>query len=246
MNPERHPALHNSPSDLRIQLAAAHRMAVLDGLNEGTWNHFTTVLPERPDHLLVTPVDRHWRRVTASSLVEIDPEGRAVRPDQRFDRSAHYIHAPIHAARPDAVCVLHAHPPYTTALSMIEGGELLFADQNAATLYDRIAYYDEYDGFVRDLDRGRRLVDALGEKRVLFLRNHGVLVVGPTVAEAYTDLYSLERACMFQAHAQAMGGRLKAIPAEIARATAEEADYKHTHFEAMCGLLDAEQPDYRN
>ncbi len=242
-------ARSNRRDNQRVQLAAAHRMAVLDGLNEGTWNHFSAIVPERPDHMLATPVDRHWRRVTASNLVEVDPEGRAVDPRQAFDDSAYYIHYPIHAARADAVCVLHAHPPYATALSMLADGQLLYAEQNAASLYDRVAYYDEYDGFVLDQDRAQRLVDALGDKRVLMLRSHGVLVVGPSIAEAYTDLYSLERACMFQAHAQAMGGKLKPIPAEVGRATAAAADvigYKLTHFDAMCSLLDDEQPDYRD
>jgi ribulose-5-phosphate 4-epimerase/fuculose-1-phosphate aldolase len=240
----------NSPADQqRVKLAAAHRMAVLDGLNEGTWNHFSAVVPDRPNHILATPGNRHWRRVTASSLVEVGPNGQPLDQRQQFDSSAYYIHYPIHAARPDAVCVLHAHPPYVTALSMVTDGEVLFADQNAAIFFDRIAYYDEYDGFILDQDRGHRLVDALGDKRVLFLRNHGVLVVGPTIAEAYSDLYSLERACMFQAHAKELGGPVKRIPAEICRTTALAADkigYKLTHFDAMCGLLDFEQPDYRD
>jgi len=100
-----------------------------------------------------------------------------------------------------------------------------------------------------DGDRGDRLVDALGDNRVLVLRNHGVLVVGPSIAEAYTDLYSLERACMFQAHAHQFGGALRPIPPDVCRATAEGADrigYKHVHFDAMCGLLDHEQADYRD
>ena len=241
--------LRNAPSDQRVRLAAAHRMAALDGLNEGTWNHLSAIVPERPDHMLTSPVDRHWRRVTASSLVELDPAGNALDKRQKFDASGYYIHYPIHAARKDAVCVLHAHPPYATALSMLDGADLLYGDQNAATLYGRVAWYDEYDGFVMNDRSGQALVDALGDARVLMLRNHGVLVVGPSIAEAYTDLYSLERACMFQAHAGELGGKVRPIPPEVCLATAAAADtigYKHTHFDAMCGLLDHEQPDYRD
>lgn len=239
--------MSNSLADLRIKLAAAHRMAVLDQLNEGTWNHFTAVVPGRPDLMLTTPVDRHWRQVTAESLVLVDAQGRALDGNQIFDASAYHIHYPIHTARADAVCVLHAHPPYTTALSMLKGGRLQFAEQNAATFYGRVAYFEEYDGFIGDLEGGRRLAAALGDKRVLFLQNHGVVVVGPTIADAYTDLYSLERACMFQCHAQAMGGAMRVIPPAVGEATASGADgYKQMHFAAMQRLLDAEQPDYRN
>jgi ribulose-5-phosphate 4-epimerase/fuculose-1-phosphate aldolase len=238
----------NSYRETREALAAAHRMAVIDGLNEGTWNHFSAIPPERPDLMLVTPLDRHWRQVTASSLVLVDAEGEACEGGI-FDWAAYGFHYPIHRNHPRGACVLHAHPPYATALTMIEGGRLRIADQNGAALYDRIAYLDEYGGFVLDREHGRRVAAALGDKRVLFLRNHGVIVVGPTIADAYTDLYHLERACMMQAHAAAFGGPLALIPERVGRATAADADsagYKITHFQAMTRLVEAEQPDFRN
>ena len=121
------------------------------------------------------------------------------------------------------------------------------AEQNALTFYDRVGYYD-YDGFVATIDHGKRLAEALAEKRVLFLRGHGVIVVGPSIAEAYTDLYQLERACAVQCHARAMGEALEAIPDDIARGCIAQDEYasayKLAHFEAMKRLLDVEQPDY--
>jgi ribulose-5-phosphate 4-epimerase/fuculose-1-phosphate aldolase len=239
----------NSLREARIDLAAAHRMAALDGLNEGSWNHFSLMLPGSPPSMLVTPVDRHWRQVTASGLCLVDENGECSDGAQRFDRAAYCIHYPIHLACSQAACVLHAHPPYTTALSMVKGGRLLMADQNALALYGRVAYDEVYEGFVLDPKQGERLAAQLGEKRVLFLRNHGVLVVGPTVAEAYTDLYHLERACMFQCHAMAMAPtrELNLVSPEVGSAVAAQADdsgYKLTHFVAMRRLLDAEQPDY--
>jgi ribulose-5-phosphate 4-epimerase/fuculose-1-phosphate aldolase len=241
----------NSLQDARADLAAAHRLAVLDGLNEGSWNHFSLTVPGTPDRMLASPVDRHWRQVTASNLVLVDENGDSVEGDGRCDRSAFCIHYPIHVACPQAACVLHAHPPYATALSMVKGGRLLMADQNALALYGRVAYDESYDGFIFDPMQGAHLAELLGDKRVLIMRNHGVLVVGPTVAEAYTDLYHLERACMFQCHAMAMatGRDFNAVSPEIGSLVAAQADdtgYKLTHFAAMRRLLDAEQPDYVN
>ena len=132
---------------------------------------------------------------------------------------------------------------------MIKGGRLMMADQNALAVQGRVAYYEVWDGFVHEQEHGYRLAEALGDKRVLFLANHGVLVVGPTIAEAYTDLYQLERACMFQCHAMAMGGAFQPIPqrfADQAAAAIDTSGYKIGHFRAMRRLLDAEQPDYVN
>jgi ribulose-5-phosphate 4-epimerase/fuculose-1-phosphate aldolase len=239
----------NSYRETREALAAAHRMAVIDGLNEGTWNHFSALVPDRFDLMLVTPLDRHWRQVTASSLVLVDAEGNVCEGSGIFDPAAYFFHYPIHRSHPKAACVLHVHPPYATALAMVAGGRLRIADQNGAALYERIAYYDEYGSFVLDTEHGQRIALALGNKRVLFLRNHGVIVVGPTIADAYTDLYHLERACMFQCHAASMGGELALISKAVGRQTAVSAEsvgYKATHFAAMQRLIEAEQPDYRN
>ncbi len=244
-------AKSNSLRDARIDLAAAHRLAALDGLNEGSWNHFSLTVPGSPVRMLASPADRHWRQVTASSLVLVGENGESLEGEGRCDRSAFCIHYPIHVACTQAACVLHAHPPYATALSMVKGGRLLMADQNALALHGRVAYDESYEGFIFDPRQGARLAELLGDKRVLILRNHGVLVVGPTVAEAYTDLYHLERACMFQCHAMALaaGRELNAVAPEIGNAVANQADdtgYKLMHFSAMRRLLDAEQPDYVN
>jgi ribulose-5-phosphate 4-epimerase/fuculose-1-phosphate aldolase len=132
---------------------------------------------------------------------------------------------------------------------MVEGARLEMADQNALALYGRVAYDDVYDGFISEASQSERLVEVIGDARVLFMRNHGVLVVGPTVAEAYTDLYHLERACQFQCLAAGFGGKLRKIDRDVGLATAAAADqigYKIQHFSAMKRLLDAEQPDYLN
>jgi ribulose-5-phosphate 4-epimerase/fuculose-1-phosphate aldolase len=245
--------MSNSLWNARVDLAAAHRLAVIDGLNEGTWNHFSVRVPDTAEHMLVTPAACHWKQVTASSLVVVDATGEKIAGSSDYDRSAYFIHYPMHVAHEQAACVLHVHPPYATALSMVKGGRLHMTDQNALGLYDRIAYYDSWDGFVFELDHGRRLADALGDKRVLFLANHGVVVVGPSVADAYNDLYHLERACMFQCLALSTGGELRPIPPQFARTVPAflegggfngVSNYKAAYFSAMRRLLDSEQPDY--
>jgi ribulose-5-phosphate 4-epimerase/fuculose-1-phosphate aldolase len=245
--------MRNSHREARIDLAAAHRLAVMDGLHEGTWNHFSVCLADGSGQMLVTPAACHWKMVTASSLIRIDRDGKKVEGEGEYDPSAYFIHYPIHNARRDAVCVLHAHPPYATALSMVENGRLQMADQNTLGMYGRIAYFDTWDGYVMDLDHGRRLADVLGDNRVLFLSNHGVVVVGPSVAAAYSDLYKLERACMLQCHAMSMGGKLRRMPHELASQIPAFLDnegygaagsYKVAYFAAMKRLLDLEQPTY--
>jgi ribulose-5-phosphate 4-epimerase/fuculose-1-phosphate aldolase len=237
----------------RIDLAAAHRLTVMDGMHEGTWNHYSVIVPDGSGRMLVTPAAWHWKMVTASSLLVIDRDGKRVEGEGEYDPSAYFIHYPIHRARPDAVCILHAHPPYATALAMVEGGRLEMADQNTLGMYDRIAYFDIWDGYVLDLDHGQRLAEVLGDKRVLFLANHGVVVVGPSVAAAYSDLYKLERACMLQHHALSMGGKLRPMPPELASQIPAFLDkegygpagsYKEAYFAAMKRLLDVEQPSY--
>jgi ribulose-5-phosphate 4-epimerase/fuculose-1-phosphate aldolase len=233
----------------RVDLAAAHRMAVFDGLNEGTWNHFSATVPDWPDCMLVSPEFCHWTMVTASNLVRTDSNGNPIGGSGagRIDSSGYCIHYPIHASRPDVACVLHAHPPYATAIALSRRGRFVMAEQGALTLYNRVAYYD-YDGFVFTTDHGKRLADALADKRVLFLRGHGVIVVGPSIAEAYTDLYQLERACAVQCHARALGEEIETIPDAMASACVEQDEYasayKLAHFEAMKRLMDVEQPGY--
>jgi ribulose-5-phosphate 4-epimerase/fuculose-1-phosphate aldolase len=235
----------------RQDLAAAHRLAVLDELHEGTWNHMSLAVPGRPGRLLFTPPDTHWAQVTASSLVEIGAEdAEQLRGDNTGLWVALRIHEPVHRARPDAACVIHVHSPYATALAMLEDCRLEFAEQNALDFYDRVAYSDSYDGAIGfDLGQGEAIAEWLGRTAsVLFLRNHGVIVTGPTVAAAYTDAYLLERACRVQMIAAATGRPLNPVPADVAQAFAAESQslgFRERHFAAMRRLLDETQADYQ-
>lgn len=231
--------------DAREDLAAAHRLAVRDNLHEGTWNHLSLTVPGDPTRVLITPGIVHWSQVKASDLAVVGPDEdiEQMEADNEHLWVGYRIHYPVHMARPDAACVLHAHTPYATSLTMVEGGRLEMTEQNALQFYGKIAYSSEYDGGVPvGLDQGDAMAEALGEASVLFLRSHGVVVVGSTVAEAYTNLYVLERACEAQWLARGWGLPPALIPED--RRGSGTGAFKVAHFAAMRRLLDATEADY--
>jgi ribulose-5-phosphate 4-epimerase/fuculose-1-phosphate aldolase len=232
----------------RIDLAAAFRLAVRMDLHEGVCNHFTLMLPGGGKFLL-NRYGLHWSEVTASNLLALDAGGRILEGEGEFEKTAFYIHSRIHLANPRAACVLHTHMPYATALTLLENGRLEMAEQNALRFYDDIAYDDTYNGLVVDNAEGDRLARVLGGKRVLFLASHGVIVVGPSVAEAFDLLYYLERACRLQVLARSMNGRLRQVRPEVVRETfrmilADTPAYANAHFSALKRILDREESDY--
>jgi ribulose-5-phosphate 4-epimerase/fuculose-1-phosphate aldolase len=180
--------MNNADREARIDLAAAHRLAVMHDLHEGVCNHFTLAPPEADDRFLVIAHGLHWTEVTASNLLLVNENREVLEGDGEPETSAFFIHGRIHHARPDARCVLHTHMPYATALSMIEGGRLEPAHQTALRFRGQVAYDDSFSGLALDAGEGDRLAAMLGDATVLFLANHGVIVVGPSVAQAYDDL----------------------------------------------------------
>jgi len=232
----------------RIDLAAAFRLAVRMDLHEGVCNHFTLMLPDGKRFLL-NRYGLHWSEVTASNLVALDGEGRVLEGSGEIEKTAFHIHSRIHLGNPRAKCVLHTHMPYATALTLLEGGRLEMAEQNALRFHDDIAYDDTYNGLVVDNAEGDRLARVLGDKRVMFLASHGVIVVGPSIAEAFDLMYYLERACRLQVLAKSMGGKLRAVRPEVVRETcrlmrADAPKYAGAHFNALKRILDREEPDY--
>ncbi len=232
----------------RADLAAAFRMAVRMDLHEGVCNHFTLMLPDG-ERFLLNRYGLHWSEVSASNLLALDAEGRILQGEGEFEKTAFYIHSRIHLANPRAACVLHTHMPYATALTLLEDGRLEMVEQNALRFHDDIAYDDTYNGLVVDPAEGDRLARVLGGKRVLFLANHGVIVVGPSVAEAFDLLYYLERACRLQVLARSTGAKLRAVRPEVVRETyrmilQDAPAYAGAHFAALKRILDREEPDY--
>jgi len=264
--PSTTPAAHTHTSDIlalqqaaRRDLAAAHRLAVWHGMSEGIYNHLTLAVPGTTDRFLVPPFGLHWSEVTASTLLEVSyAEGNAISGTGIVQRSAYCIHAPIHQRSDLHRAVLHTHMPYAGALTRLKDQRLLALGQTEALLLDKIAYDDHYDGLARDTSEGERLADALGDKSILFMANHGVLVTGRSMAEAYDRLYSLERACKVQLLARSTGLPLNPLSDELLhkaqvqmRGTpltdADASTYKPhyvLHFDALKRLLARKESDY--
>jgi len=232
----------------RVDLAAAFRWAARLGYHESIANHFTLAVNDSGTEFLTHPFGLHFSEISASHLLRVDNHGRVLEGDGQPERSALCIHGPMHARLPHARCVLHAHPPYATALTAIEGARLLPLHQNSARFYDQVAYDDEFTHMALDFDEGERLAAALGNKDILFMANHGVTVLGRSVAEAFDKLYYLEKACENQVLAMWTGQPLKPMSHEAARRTAEqwaaESDFAEEHFNALKRILDREAPDY--
>jgi ribulose-5-phosphate 4-epimerase/fuculose-1-phosphate aldolase len=233
--------------EARKDVAAAHRLAVLHGINEGVWNHISLISPDDEDIMMISPGHTHWSQVRASNLALMNGEGELVGGEVPPIRAGWIIHHPVHRARPDARCVIHVHAPYITALSIRR--DMLFeprSSQQAARFHDDLVYYDVYDGVLASEDEGKRMAETLGSRRVLMLRNHGALIAADSVAKAYLDVYQLERACMYQLLATAGGGEMALIPEDIAAEMGELARRGQNleHFEGMKRWVEAEQPDY--
>ena len=231
----------------REDVALAHRLAVHHGLNEGVWNHISLVSPADTDHILISPGHTHWSQVRASNLALLDRAGKLVAGEVPPIQAGWIIHHPLHRARADTVCVIHLHSPYITAMTI--RNDMLFetrSSQQSARFHDDVVYYDEYDGLLKSEAEGERMAASLGDKRVLLLRNHGAIVVGPSVAAAYLDVYQLERACMYQLLASAGGGSMQLIPGPVAAGTAQQAraGFNDAHFDGMRAWMQAIEPDY--
>ena len=232
----------------RVDLAAAFRLAVRLDLHEGVCNHLSFMLPDGKRFLL-NPYGLHWSEVTASNLLTLDPDGRILAGEGEYEKTAFYIHARIHIANPNAACVLHTHMPHATALTLLENGRLEMVEQNALRFHDDIVYDDVYTGLVVDNTEGDRLARVLGSKRVMFLANHGVIVVGTSIAEAFDALYYLERACRLQVLARMMGGQMRPVRPQVVREAcrmmrADAPKYAGAHFSALKRILDREEPAY--
>jgi ribulose-5-phosphate 4-epimerase/fuculose-1-phosphate aldolase len=237
--------------EAKVHLAAAHRLACLHELEEGIDNHFTVTVPGSDDRYLILPFGLHWSEARASDMIVWDESGRTLEGDGVCELSAQCIHAPIHRIA-GARVVLHTHQPWALALNMLKENRLLPASQTAAFFHGRIAYDDTYAGTADTLDEGERLAKRMGDKHVMFMKNHGVLVVGETVAQAYRRLHFLERVCRAQVLAMSTGKPLEILSEDIIRQVQAPApDDRHSraererlYFEAMMRVLDRENPGY--
>ncbi len=234
---------------LRIDLAAAFRLAAHFGWHEAVANHFSAAVSADGKRFLVNPRWRHFSMLTASDLLLLDADDTSAmdRPDAP-DPSAWSIHSAIHRNIPHARVALHLHPPYATALAGLKDPAIKPIDQNTARFYNRMAIDLSFGGIATEGSEGERIAATIGNHSTVMMGNHGVTVVAATVAEAFDDMYYLERAAQTMVLAYSTGQPLSIMSDDIAEQTAAEWDaYKgasFAHFDEMKRMLDAKDPSY--
>jgi ribulose-5-phosphate 4-epimerase/fuculose-1-phosphate aldolase len=201
----------------KVQLAATFRMFSKAGLDEGVAGHVTARDPEFPDSYWVNPFGMHFSLIKQSDLVRVNHAGEVVEGNRAVNGAAVAIHCAVHAARPDVIAAAHAHGPYGKTLSSLPMG-IEPLTQDACAFYDDFGIYEDFSGVVLDAEEGHRIGRALGAKKAVILRNHGMLTVGETVESAAWWFLTLERTSQSQLMAYAAGTPGK-IPHEAAAAT---------------------------
>jgi ribulose-5-phosphate 4-epimerase/fuculose-1-phosphate aldolase len=205
---------------LRQELAACYRLLAHFRLTDLIYTHCTVRVPGPQHRYLINPYGLMWDEITASNLVLLEPDGTAAGSDAPYINLAGFvIHGAIHNSRADAQCIVHTHTRAGCAVAAQRDG-LLPLNQISMEFYGRVAYHD-YEGISYDLDEQQRLVRDLGEQPVMVLRNHGLITVGRTVAQAFLRMYYLEKACEIQVAAQSTGQPL-IIPADAICRRAEQ------------------------
>ena len=239
----------------RVDLAAAHRLAVMHGFHEGIFNHLTLRVPGHNDRYYQIPFGLHWSEVTASCLMEVGYDGTLLEGEGEIERSAYCIHAPMHRLLPNAAAVFHTHMPYASALTRLEDQRILPIGQTELGIMMVTGYDDSYAGPAFDPAEGERLASVIGDKKVLMMASHGIATFGKSVAEAYDLLYYSERVAQVQLYAMSSGRPLKFLPEDVVEKTF--AQYRkgekyggrssyHWHFDALKRILDKSEPDYKD
>lgn len=256
---------------MRAELACAFRWAARLDMHEGVANHFSVAVDDGGDNgkgggdakgdngkggdgdgggrwFLMNPAGRHFARMRASDLLLLDADDEAPKGEDAPDPTAWCLHGYLHRNLPAARCVLHTHCVYATALASLAGWRLLPIDQNACRFYGRVAYDENFGGMLLAAQEAERLAQCIGDKSILVMRGHGMMVVADSIAEAFDLLYYFERSCKNQWIAMASGRELYQVPPDIAAKTAQQwRDYPASaHFAELQRMLDAEEPDYRS
>ncbi len=238
---------------VRCDLAALYRLVAHHRMTDLIYTHISARLPGPENHFLINQYGVMFHEMRASDLVKIDYDGNIVGGDnqsRRVNAAGFCIHSAIHMARHNLVCVVHTHTAAGMAVAAQKHG-LLPLSQHALKFYGHIAYHG-YEGIALDLDERERLVSDLGEHRAMILQNHGLLVAGRTIPEAFNNIYYLERACQAQVAALAGGTELVTPPEAVRLHTAEQFNREGSleHYEMMwescLRLVEHDRPDYRS
>jgi ribulose-5-phosphate 4-epimerase/fuculose-1-phosphate aldolase len=239
----------NSDRQQRIDLAAAFRWTARLGLHESIANHFSLAVSDDGSKFLMNPNGRHFSRIRASDLLLLDAnDPETMRRPDAPDPTAWCIHGALHRQVAHARCVMHVHSKYATVLASLKDSRILPIDQNTMRFFGRVAIDDGYDGMGLG-DEAERMVAGLGDKSVMIMGNHGVLIAAATVAQAFDEMYYLERACETLVTAYMTGKELRIAADAVAAKTAQQwLDYPgfaDNHFTELKAILDEEGSDYQ-
>lgn len=235
----------------RIDLAAAFRWFARLNMHEGVANHFSYAVSADGSKFLMNPRGRHFSQVRASELLLLDAnDPKTLERADAPDPTAWYIHGRLHARLPHARCLMHLHPKYTTALAALEDNRMYSIDQNTMRFYGRLAIDNGYCGMALSNEEGDRLAATIGDKPVLLMANHGVLVAAPSIGWAFDEMYYFERAAETLMTAYATGKALRIATDNIAKLTAQQwveyPNIANDHLNEIKAILDKEEPEYRS
>ncbi len=240
----------SSEASLRIDLAAAFRLAVQFGWHESVGNHFSAAVSADGSKFLMNPKWVHFSEVRAGDLQILDAhDNKTMDSPNAPDPSAWCIHGTVHRNNPACRVLFHCHPPNATALACLQDPQLKPIDLNTARFFGKTAIDVGFGGMADAAEEGERIAETLGSKQVLIMGNHGVAVSAETVAEAFETLYFFERASETLLKAYATGRPLAVMPDTLAEKTAREWDpyqgMAFAHFDHLKRQLDRDQPDYK-
>jgi len=234
----------------RIELAAAYRIFDYLGWTEMIYNHISLRVPGPERHFLINPFGLHYREVCASNLVKVDIEGNLIGPsDWPINPAGFTFHGAIHERLPQAHCVMHMHTTPTMAVCCSKAG-LSYTNFYAAQLYGKVAYHD-FEGITVHLDEGKRILDSAAGKPVLLLRNHGPVTIGFSLANAFSLMWLVSRACEVQVATLGMGLATEIAVPVLEGCVRDSLNFNPAFgagqdaFDAMQRLVDAIDPSYR-
>ena len=237
---------------LRVDLSAAFRWAVRLNYHEGVANHFSVAVNDSGTQFLINPNARHFSRIRASELLILDVNNQEtmVQPNAP-DPTAWGLHGAVHRRCSHARCVLHVHSIFSTVLACLKDPRLPAIDQNTAQFHNRVIIDKGFDGMALD-DEGERCAAMLGDpnKKVMVMGNHGVMVIGSSVSDAFNRLFYFERSAETYIRALQTGLDLNFLSDEVAEKTAQQWETydgsAHAHFSELKAILDSEEPNYKD
>lgn len=236
---------------LRIDLAAAFRLAAHFDFHESVANHFSAAVSDDGKTFLLNPKWQHFSTIKASDLLLLHADDKqTMQRENAPDPSAWSIHGALHARLPQARVILHCHPTYATALATLADPQIKPIDQNTARFFNRVAIDTNFGGLADDEQEGIRIANSFGNHSIMMMGNHGVSIAGDRVAQAFEDLYYLERAARTMVLAYSTGQPLNIMDDELAEKTAvgwlNFGDTATAHFEHLKTMLDQKDPSYRD